>query len=48
MPMAVVLVDEGACVVAVLAMMGALVAKQGAITQRTADAAASHLVEGVA
>ena len=42
-----VLVDEGECVVAGLAMMGALVVKEEATIQRTADAAASHLVEGV-
>lgn len=47
MPTAEDLVDEGECVVAVQAMMGALVVKEEAIIQRTADAAASHLVEGV-
>lgn len=47
MPTAEVLVGEGGCVVAVPAMMGALVVREEAIIQRTADAAASHLVEGV-
>lgn len=46
MRMVVDLVDEGGCVVAVLAMMGALVVKEEVTIPRTADGAASHLVEG--
>ena len=48
MPMAVALVEEGECVVVVLAMMGALVVKEEATIQRMADAAASRPVVGAA